>query len=363
MTSPATARLFQDDVRIRTLLESLAEGVVIIDPAANIVLINSQTERLFGYRKEEIVGRPLSTLLPARLHAAHEQLVDSYFKSPRIRSMGEGRDLVACKKNGDEFPVEISLSYLGAGENRLAMAFVTDITLRKEAEQDLKERNEELDAFAHTVAHDLKGSLTCLIGYSELLSQTEVNLDEQAIRESLAEICTSSRKMANIIDELLLLASVRKEDVAVTPLEMLLIVNDAMLRLRPECVKYETEIVLADNFPVALGYAPWVEEVWYNYISNAIKYGGTPAKIEIGGELKKDGFAQFWVKDNGPGLTDAEQSCLFIAYALRKRKSGGHGLGLSIVKRIVEKLNGKVGVQSKGNAGSIFSFTLPSARE
>lgn len=356
------SELFQGDITIRTLLESLAESVVIVDSTANIVLVNRQAERLFGYQKEEIVSRPLSILIPERFHAGHEKHVEDYFKSPRVRPMGKGRDLVGRKKGGNEFPVEISLSHLDAAGNRLTMAFVTDITLRKEAEKELLTRNEELDAFAHTVAHDLKGSLTSLIGYSDLLSQKEVDLEAQTVRESLDEICSSGRKMATIIDELLLLASVRKEDVEVTLLDMLSIVNNAMLRLRPECLKYETKIVLSENLPVALGHAPWVEEVWYNYISNAVKYGGTPAKIEIGGEQKKNGCAQFWVKDNGSGLTDDEQSCLFTAYGLRKRESSGHGLGLSIVKRIVEKLNGNVGVQSQVNEGSIFSFTLPSAR-
>ncbi len=353
--------LFQGDVTIRTLLESLAEGVVIVDSAANIVFINSQTERLFGYQKEEIVGCPLNTLIPEKLHSAHEKHVNDYFKSPRVRPMGKERDLIGRKKDGRDFPVEISLCFLEADGYPLSMAFVTDITLRKKAEKDLKTRNEELDAFAHTVAHDLKGSLTGLIGYSDLLSQKDVNLEEQTIRESLDEICASGRKMANIIDELLLLASVRKEDVEVTPLGMLSIVNDAMIRLRLEGLKDETEIVLADKFPKALGYAPWVEEVWYNYISNAIKYGGSPAKIEIGAEPTNDGFVHFWVKDNGRGLSDAEQSGLFTAYGLRKKEKSGHGLGLSIVKRIVEKLNGEVGVQSQVSEGSIFSFTLPSA--
>ncbi len=355
------SELFQGDITIRTLLESLAESVIIVDSAANIVFINSQTERLFGYQKEEIVGRPLNTLIPKKLHSAHEKHVDEYFKSPRVRPMGKGRDLIGHKKDGRDFPVEISLCFLEVDGNSLSMAFVTDITLRKKAEKDLKTRNEELDDFAHTVAHDLKGSLTCLLGYSELLSQPDVNLEKQAIRDSLDQICTSSRKMANIIDELLLLASVRKEDIEVTPLAMLSIVNDALLRLKSEAKTAGIEIILAADFPEALGHAPWIEEVWYNYITNAIKYGGDPAKIEIGGELQGNGSARFWVKDNGPGLTDVEQSCLFTAYALQKRKSGGHGLGLSIVKRIVVKLSGEVAVESQVGEGSLFSFTLPSA--
>lgn len=354
--------LFQGDVTLRTFLESLAEGVVIIDTTGAIVLVNKQVEKLFGYRREEIAGHPLNTLLPRRFHAAHQKNVKKYFKRPRIRPMGLGREFTARHKDGHEFPVEISLSHLETTSGSLAMAFVTDISLRKEAENVLQSRNEELDAFAHTVAHDLKGYLTALIGYSELLNQPGVEFEEQKIRELFNEICRAGRKMSKVIDELLFLAKVRMEDVIVTPLDMPSIVREAISRLSHECEKYKAEIVLPEDFPAALGHAPWVEEVWYNYISNAIKHGGTPPKIHIGGELRDDGYARFWVKDNGPGLPRAEQKRLFTHCPSRKGGSGGHGLGLSIVKRIVEKLDGEVGVQSNVNEGSIFSFSLPTAK-
>ena len=354
--------LFLGDVTIRTLLESLAEGVVVIDNAATIVLINKQAESLFGYAKEEIVGQPLNKLLPDRFHAAHPKHVAGYFDAPKVRPMGLEMELAARHKHGHTFPVEISLSHLETTSGGLAMAFITDITLRKEAVNSLESRNEELDAFAHTVAHDLRGSLTALIGYSELLTDQGVNLNHGQIRDSLDMILRMGRKMSDVVDELLLLSSVRKEDVIVAPLDMLSIINEATFRLSHKIEERGAAVTLAKDFPTAVGYAPWLEEVWYNYLSNAVKYGGTPPQIILGGESMGNGYARFWVKDNGPGVSQAEQARLFVAYSSRANHSEGNGLGLSIVKRIVEKLNGSVGIESKVNEGCLFSFTLPLAK-
>lgn len=356
------ADFFQGNATIRTLLESLAEGVVIIDNAATIILVNRQAERLFGYTKEEIVGQPLCMLLPRQFHATHPKHVAGYFEKPKIRPMGLEQELAAHHKNGHDFPVEISLSHLETPSGNMAMAFITDITLRKEAMNDLKSRNEELDAFAHTVAHDLRGSLSALIGYSELLNDHEIILNEEKIREALDIICRIGRKMSDVVDELLLLSSVRREDVLVAPLDMLSSINEATFRLSQTIERSGAEITVVNDFPTAIGYAPWVEEVWYNYISNAVKYGGTPPEITLGGELVADGYARFWVKDNGPGLHQVDQAQLFVPYSARTNAAEGNGLGLSIVKRIVEKLHGSVGVESGVNEGSLFSFTLPVAK-
>jgi PAS domain S-box-containing protein len=354
--------LFEKDVTIRTLLESLAEGVVVIDNTASIILVNKQAERLFGYSKDEIVGRPLNILLPGRFQADHPRHVADFFDKPKIRPMGLEQELAARHKSGREFPVEISLSHLETTSGRLAMAFIIDISLRKEAMKNLESRNAELDAFAHTVAHDLRGSLSALIGYSELLSDPEVNLNETQIRDSLDMIGRISRKMSDVVNELLLLSSVRKEDVNVAPFDSDSIIREALFRLRHKIEEQGAEISLEKGFPQAIGYAPWLEEVWYNYISNALKYGGTPPRITLGGELTGDGYVRFWVKDNGPGLSHSEQSQLFIPFSSRTNHSKGTGLGLSIVKSIVEKLDGYVGVESEMNKGSVFSFKLPAAQ-
>ena len=226
---------------------------------------------------------------------------------------------------------------------------------------ELEARNAELDAFAHTVAHDLKNPLTSLIGFIKLLHRRCEKLSIQQIKENLERIGQNAQKMHSIINELLLLSSVRKmEDIKTEPLDMAAITAEAQDRLNDQLVEHHAQLTMAQDWPIALGYAPWIEEVWVNYISNAIKYGGQPPQIEIGGEMQSTNTVHFWVRDNGQGLTPEQQERLFTQFErLDQVQAKGHGLGLSIVRRIVEKLGGEAGVQSQVQKGSVFWFTLP----
>lgn len=257
----------------------------------------------------------------------------------------------------------------------------------------LETQNAELDAFAHTVAHDLKNPLGIMVGYTAALETLYDEMDRQELEDYMHKIAQTGRKMVNIVDELLLLASVRKQqDVEITPLNMTRIVKEAKKRLAHMIADARAEIVVPDTWPPVVGYAPWVEEVWVNYISNAIKYGGTPPCIELGatapsipptGEEDRPSWSavpafsnadgasppkggiegrtiRLWVHDNGPGLTEQDSSRLFTQFTrLHRARAQGHGLGLSIVRRIVEKLGGEVGVESELGQGSTFYFTLP----
>jgi signal transduction histidine kinase len=243
-----------------------------------------------------------------------------------------------------------------------------EIIERKRAEEALRQHaaeleisNEELDAFAHTVAHDLREPLSLIIlGIAILLDDRSKTFDDD-VQERLDLISRAAHRMRNIISELLLLASVRKAEIEITPLEdMAGIVAEAQRRLDYTIEEYEAEIILPKTWPVALGHGAWIEEVWANYISNAIKYGGQPPRIELGADSQDSGTIRFWIHDNGPGLTPEEQSRLFTPFTrLDQARANGHGLGLSIVQRIVKKLGGQVGVESKVGQGSTFSFTLP----
>ncbi len=245
---------------------------------------------------------------------------------------------------------------------------VEEIAERKQIEAallvrtaELERRNEELDAFAHTVAHDLKSPLTSIIGFSSVLEKRSERMPPVEVGSYLEIITRSGRKMASIIDELLLLASVRKlDEVRREPLDTAQIVAEVQQRLADLIAEYGAEVKTPQAWPQALGHAPWIEEVWVNYISNAIKYGGRPPQIELGSTCNPDGTVSFWVRDNGKGLTPDEQARLFTLFTrLDQIRAKGHGLGLSIVRRILEKLDGTVEVQSEDGQGSTFLFTLP----
>jgi signal transduction histidine kinase len=234
------------------------------------------------------------------------------------------------------------------------------LTLRK-LQKELQTQNDDLDAFAHTVAHDLKNPLSAVIGFADLLHDTCGSHPELECAQYLQELRQASHKMLDIIEALMLLAGASKQTVALQPLEMSDIVKQVRQRLNFMIKEYQGEILFPNHWPLALGYAPWVEEIWVNYVNNGLKYGGHPPKIELGATVQT-GFIQFWVQDNGDGFNAEEQARLFTPfYRLNRNRAKGHGLGLSIVQRVVEKLGGKVGVESQIGKGSRFYFTLPSA--
>ncbi len=225
---------------------------------------------------------------------------------------------------------------------------------------ELESSNEELDAFAHTVAHDLKNPLNVVLGATQQLNQDLKEMTFQEIKEMLQIVSWSAMKMTSIVNELLLLASVRKmEEITLSRLNMESIISNVKNRLSNEILNSKAVISEPKDWLSCRSYPPWIEEVWSNYISNAIKYGGNPPLISIGADESGE-FIRYWVRDNGNGLTTDQISTLFTSFTRHhKMRAQGDGLGLSIVKRIIEKLGGKVGVESQPEKGSIFYFTLP----
>jgi signal transduction histidine kinase len=241
--------------------------------------------------------------------------------------------------------------------------------LQRSLQREISERDKlisELDAYAHTVAHDLKNPLGTLIGFSSMLETGYTDLSDEQLHLCVNTIAKSGRKMTNIIEELLLLSSVRKQNVETEPLDMAAITTEALERLADMIAEYQAEIITPEAWPLALGYGPWVEEIWTNYISNGLKYGGDPPRVELGGTIpdEPDRQVRFWVRDNGPGLSPEGQARLFTPFTqIHQARAKGHGLGLSIVQRIVAKLGGQVGVESQVGQGSVFFFTLPSGEQ
>ena len=226
----------------------------------------------------------------------------------------------------------------------------------------LQAQNSELEAYTHMVAHDLKDPLTALIVTSDLITDIP-DLSGQEMKEYLQQIKATAYEMNRIINNLLLFAEVSKADAPVGPVSMAAVVTKVRDRLSYLIKERQVQIDLPQAWPVAIGYAPWIEEVWANYLSNAIKHGGKPPHVELGGLIQPDGMARFWIRDNGHGIPPKTQARLFKPFSqVTHVRNLGHGLGLSIVLQIVEKLGGKVGVESESGEGSLFFFTLPAGR-
>ncbi len=228
-----------------------------------------------------------------------------------------------------------------------------------EQTHSLEARNRELAAYDHTVAHNLKDPLSVILATTDAIFHI-TDLTPEELRAYLMQIHATAQAMDEMIDNMLLLSELGEVEPPVGLLNMAEIVSRVRLRSVRLVEQHRARIHYPEAWPLAKGYAPWVEEVWANLISNAIKYGGRPPELELGASLRRDATAMFWVRDNGAGLSAEAQGALFRPFAqFGPDRSAGHGLGLVIAKRIVERLGGRIGVESQVGRGSRFFFTLP----
>lgn len=327
------------------ILKNVKSGVIIIDSRAHIIEINKVAEKILGKTENQVLGKLIFKILPET--------------SDFIKLKAVGEEVKIEKTLGsDRRTYEITISPLSdSSESTFGQVIMLwDITEQKMAMN-------ELDSYARTVAHDLKTPLSHIMGFAKLLEEGLVTKEEK--ETSLKNIIISGEKMKNIIDGLLTLAKIRNIDkMDLELIDMEPITRSVYQRLEAHFHSSNAELLLPMKWHAAYGNAIWIEEVWINLITNAIKYGGSPPVVEIGSET--DGkFIKYWVKDNGHGLTEEEQNYLFTEFTRihpKRSEIKGYGLGLSIVERVIRKLNGEVGVESSPGQGSVFYFKLPITR-
>jgi PAS domain S-box-containing protein len=362
----AEEALRESEAELAAVFDGVGDGIALIDRTGRVVRVNRRIVEVGGYTEEEIIGKRFEFLNMFPPHSFKK--IVSRFATLISGQQVPPFEVEVYTKAGRKLDIELRGSLLRRGGKAVGIVGVMrDITERKQAEEALRQytaeleaRNEELDAFAHTVAHDLKNPLGLVVGHAETLEADYDTLPSEALQVHVRAIARNTRRVSRIIDELLLLSGLRQMEVEMMPLDMASIVAEARQRLAYMIEGQQAEIVLPETWPVALGYGPWIEEVWINYLDNAIKYGGRPPRVELGAAAQPEGMVRFWIRDNGPGLKPEEQARLFTPFTrLDQVHARGHGLGLSIVRRIVEKLGGQVEVESEVGQGSTFAFTLP----
>jgi PAS domain S-box-containing protein len=363
-------RVKESERWLAATLRSIGDGVIATDAEGQVVFMNPVAEDLTGWDSDEASGRALSEVFkiagedtPARLGE-----FDAGLPAEEVVS-DSGHDVVLVGKGGRKTFIEKNVAPIrdDTGDVAGIVLVFRDITERKEMEDTLRQysreletRNRELDAFARTVAHELKNPLGRVIGFANLLTRDSPGMTKGQALQCLRLIAKNGKTMDEIIDQLLLLAQARKAEVPIEPVELDGIVAKARKRLAHMISQNDAKIVEPIEWPTVLGHAPWLEEVFVNYISNAIKYGGDPPVIRLGATVQADQKVRLWVRDNGRGIPREAQDKLFTPFTqLDQSASDGYGLGLSIVRLIVEKLDGGVGVESELGQGSTFSFTLP----
>jgi PAS domain S-box-containing protein len=367
------ARLKQAELQLsqdtaRAVLESASEGIILIDTTGRIMLVNTAAERMFGHSRAELLGKPLEILLPERIRRDHVGHRTGYFAEPRIRPMGIGLDLSGRRRDGTEFPVEISLSHVKSVEGGIAIAFITDITERKRVEMQLQRQrevlyqNEKLAALgtmAAGIAHEMNNPLGIITTRIEvmLLDAEQQQLPPQVL-EDLQVLHRASQRVARIAASLRSFARHAPGDRI--PLDLNTVVDESLQLMQKPLAADNVQIVTSLDRGLApiLGDATTLHQVLMNLLTNAREAMPTGGQVRIEtGPAERPGWVRLLVADTGPGIPAEEVSKIFDPFFTTKRT--GTGLGLSVTYGIIQEHGGTVDVQSRPGTGTTFILSFP----
>lgn len=403
-----------DARQVNALFEHATEGIVLTNNRGQIVLVNPAALKLFGYEKEELLGQPIEVLIPSRFHGNHENYRKGFYKHPSNRTMGHGRDLFAKTRNGVEFPVEVSLSHYKQGEEQFVIAFIVDITARKQAEQEMldqktqleqitadmrklnaeletkvedrtlilrealqelersqmelsealnkeKELNEIKSRFVSMASHEFRTPLSTVLSSASLIGKYTQSEDQDKRDKHIRRIRDSVKHLNVLLEDFLSLGKleegrIRAEAVTFPVREFIHEVVDEMNLILKPGQKIETSFVGAPTFYTD---SRLLRNIIINLLSNAIKFSPEGAAIWLNVDNSRPQL-QLSVKDQGMGISEEDQQHLFSSFFRAKNVINieGTGLGLHIVKRYVELLNGTISLQSELNAGTTVTVIL-----
>lgn len=363
----------------QAILDAIPDAIIVVQGGGLISAVNARAVTVFGYQAEELIGEAMEILLPPRLSEAHARQREGFSRNPHARPMGEGQDLIARRKDGGEFYVDVALSPVKTPAGTAVVATVRDASARKKFELGLKNLNEQLEArvvqrtrelqaanrqlefFSYAVGHELRSPLRIILGCTQMLLDSHASGIDTESDNCLNTTLRTANRMSEIINDLLRVARINHESLSIAEINVSDLVrqigHDLVERERPRNVSF-----IIEELPVAHANAGLLGEVVTNLLANALKYSRSrsPAIIVVSGRCTAAEVV-FEVRDNGIGFDEATAAKLFEPFQRLPSAAQieGSGLGLYITRSIVERHGGRVWASGELDGGAVFGFSLP----
>lgn len=350
----------QAEERFWELLELAPDAMVIIDHEGKIAMVNAQAETLFGYRRIELLDQPVEILMPDRVRDTHSGHRTRFFTNPQVRPMGAGLELYGQRKDGAEFPVEISLSLLTTAEGMLVTAAIRDITARKASEAEIAAKNRDLQTLLYVTSHDLREPLRAIAGFSRLMQERYAERLDEKGQEFLMHTVHGAQRMDALLNDILALSRAQRFDPPTVAIDGKALVEEAVKRLEARIAERRATVQVARDFPRLYADKIWAMQALHNLIANALKFtrAGAAPDVEIL-PYRSDGQAGIVVRDRGPGVAPEHAERIFQLFQRAvSRDVEGTGAGLAIVRQVAERHQGRAWVQPRAGGGSEFIITF-----